>query len=242
MEPAPKQCVVWNRSTLYSLKTAALLWRRQRWQEGCVQSQNQPEFDGSLRLGEIGFSSSGLTDESAAQRSTLPSTAIYVLQRSCVQSECPWARRRVAKVEADETEGETGRRRQADGRPRDESCSPKHTQISCALLRRQGAEHRVLVDATKPIKTTLQPRMYSPPSPYHPSCHWHAPFTLTLARGDLRGPTLTLRVGSRSAHLRDINGLMTQNQFLFIMIKCNNGLDFLFLQSTWRVIECFISL
>lgn len=225
MEPVPKHSVVWNWNTLYSLKIAALLWRCRWWQEGCVQLQNQPEFDGSLSLGEIGFSSSGLTDESAAQRSTFPSTAIYVLQGSCVESECPWARRRVAKVEADETEGEAGIRREADGRPRDESCSPKHTQISCALLRRQGAEHRVLVDATKPIKTTLQPRMYSPPSPYHPSCHWHTPFTLTLARGD---PTLTLRAGSRSAHLRDINGLMTLNQFLFIMIKCNNGLDFFF--------------
>lgn len=39
---------------------------------------------------------------------------------------------------------------------------PKQTQISCALLRRQGAEHGVLVDATKPLKTNLPP--FLPPS------------------------------------------------------------------------------
>lgn len=46
--------------------------------------------------------------------------------------------------------------------PTDEKSSPKQPQISFALLRRQGAEHKVLVDITKPLKTTLQPWMYSP--------------------------------------------------------------------------------
>lgn len=44
----------------------------------------------------------------------------------------------------------------------------KQTQISFALLRRQGAEHRVLVDTTKPLKTTLQPGMYTPHNPSLP--------------------------------------------------------------------------
>ena len=68
-----------------------------------------------------------------------------------------------------------GRRREGDSRPRDERSDPKQTQISSALLRRQGAEHRVLLDATKPFKTTLQPGMYAPPSSLsHSSCHWHS--------------------------------------------------------------------
>lgn len=46
--------------------------------------------------------------------------------------------------------------------PTDEKSSPKQPQISFALLRRQGAEHKVLLDITKPLKTTLQPWMYSP--------------------------------------------------------------------------------
>lgn len=50
---------------------------------------------------------------------------------------------------------------------------PKQTQISCALLRRQGAEHGVLVDATKPLKTNLPPSL--PPS--YLSYPWHTAFT-----------------------------------------------------------------
>lgn len=44
--------------------------------------------------------------------------------------------------------------------PKRRKRQPKQTQISCALLRRQGAEHGVLVDATKPLKTNLPPSFY----------------------------------------------------------------------------------
>lgn len=47
---------------------------------------------------------------------------------------------------------------------------PKQTQISCALLRRQGAEHGVLVDATKPLKTNLPPSLL----PSYLSYPWHS--------------------------------------------------------------------
>lgn len=62
------------------------------------------------------------------------------------------------------------RRREGDCSPRDERSSPKQTQISFALLRRQGAEHKVLMDATKPLKTTLQSGMCTlhSPNPIYP--------------------------------------------------------------------------
>ncbi len=82
------------------------------------------------------------------------------------------------KVSLSETAGYQGwdgneRRREGDSRPRDERSGPKQTQISFALLRRQGAEHRVLVDATKPLKTTLQPGMPPPPCPIYPVTDTH---------------------------------------------------------------------
>lgn len=60
--------------------------------------------------------------------------------------------------------------REGDSHPRDERSSPKQTQISFALLRRQGAEHRVLMDATKPLKTTLQSGLCTlhSPNPIYP--------------------------------------------------------------------------
>lgn len=145
---------------------------------GCQSQKNRawwrPLYSGS------GASSSGLTDESLAQRSTLLSAAIYVHRQACVRSRCPWARQWVARVG-----GGRGRRWEGDSRPRDERSGPKQTQISSALLRRQGAEHRVLVDATKPFKTTLQPGMYAPPPPFPIYPVTDTLFTLTLAHGDL---------------------------------------------------------
>lgn len=102
----------------------------------------------------------------------------------------------------------------------------KQTQISFALLRRQGAEHRVLVDATKPFKTTLQPWTCTPPPPSHLSSNWHTPFTFTSARGDPTGRAFSLKGRSWSVHLDFICGLIALNQLLFIMIKWNDGFDF----------------
>lgn len=76
--------------------------------------------------------------------------SIYMSQQPCVQSKCPWARQWAGKVEKSGEEG-------SSLSPKRRKRQPKQTQISCALLRRQGAEHGVLVDATKPLKTNLPP-------------------------------------------------------------------------------------
>ena len=108
-----------------------------------------------------------------------------------------------------------GRRWEGDSRPRDERIGPKQTQISSALLRRQGAEHRVLVDAAKPFKTTLQPGMYAPPPPFPIYPVTDTLFTLTLAHGDLSGSTCSLNGRSWSAHLTVIRGLIALNQLFY---------------------------
>lgn len=112
------------------------------------------------------FSSSGLADESLAQRSTLLSVQ-YMCINNHVSSQSV-LERDSESLRVEMENGERGRERVAQETKRS---SPMQTQIRFALLRRQGAEHRVLVDATKPLKTTLHPGMYTPPS--HLSSNWH---------------------------------------------------------------------
>lgn len=60
---------------------------------------------------------------------------------------------------------------------------PKQTQISCALLRRQGAEHGVLVDATKPLKTNLPPSFHPIyPTPDTQRLHRYYPMETSVAQ------------------------------------------------------------
>lgn len=99
---------------------------------------------------------------------------LYMSQQPCVQSKCPWARQWAGKVEKSGEEG-------SSLSPKRRKRQPKQAQISCALLRRQGAEHGVLVDATKPLKTNLPPSFHAIyPNPDTQPLHRYRPQWLNI--------------------------------------------------------------